>query len=80
MLDRNVHDDFLELFPESTIEIVQVRKLISLNPRLRIEDGLFDKGNWVQDANTSQTRLNLFKKWFVERKLFAPHANIWNLT
>ena len=52
--------------------------MTSLNPRLRLGDGLYDKGNWVQDAHTSQTSLNLFKKWFAERKLFAPHANIWN--
>ena len=39
---------------------------------------MFDKGNRVWDANTSQTTLNLFKKWFAERKLFGPHANIWN--
>ena len=77
-LDRNVHDDLLELLPESTVETVQVKILTSLNPRLRIADGLYDKGNWVQDAQTSQTGLNLFKKWFAERKLFAPHANIWN--
>ena len=52
--------------------------MTSLNPRLKVADGLYDKGNWVQDAQTSQTGLNLFKKWFAERKLFAPHANIWN--
>ena len=49
-LDRNVHDDLLELLPESTIETVQVKKFTSLNLRLRIADGLYDKGNWVQDA------------------------------
>ena len=77
-LGRNVHDDLLELLPESTIETAQVKRLTSLNPKLRVVDGLYDKGNWVQDAQTSQTGLNLFKKWFAERKLFAPHANIWN--
>ena len=77
-LDRNVHDDLLELMPESTVETVQVKRLNSLNPRLRIADGLYDKGNWVKDAQTSQTGLNLFKKRFTERKLFAPHANKWN--
>jgi hypothetical protein len=76
--DRNVHDDLLELLPESTVETVRVKKLTSLNPRLRLADGLYDKGNWVRDAHTSQTGLVLFKKWFAERKLFAPHANIWN--
>ena len=49
-LDRNVHDDLLELLPRSTIETVQVKKLTSLNPRLRIADRLYDNGNWVQDA------------------------------
>ena len=44
-MDRNVHDDLLELLPESTIEPVQVRKLISLNPKLKITDGLYDKGS-----------------------------------
>ncbi len=77
-LDRNVHDDLLELLPESTVETVQVKRLTSLNHRLRIADGLYDKGNWVRDAQTSQTGLSLFKKWFAERKLYAPHANIWN--
>ena len=46
-LDRNVHDDLHELLPESTVETMQVKKLTSLNPRLRIADGLYDKGNWV---------------------------------
>ena len=52
-LDRNVHDDLLELFPESTIEIAQVKRLTSLNHRLKVADRLYDKGNWVQDAQTS---------------------------
>lgn len=77
-LARNVHDDLLKLLPKSTNETVKVKKLISLNPRLKIVDGLFDKGNWVRDAKTSQIGLSLFKKWFLERKLFAPHAYIQN--
>ena len=52
-LDRNIHDDLLELLPDSTIETIQVKKITSLNPRIRIKDGLYDKGNLVQDANTS---------------------------
>ena len=51
-LDRNVHDDLLELLLESSIETIQVKKLTSLNPMLRIVDGFFDKGNWVRDTNT----------------------------
>ena len=47
-LDRNVCNDFLELVPQSTIEIVQDKKLTPLNPRLWIVEGLFDKSNWVR--------------------------------
>ena len=75
-MDRNVHDDLLELLPESTTEPAKVKNLVSLNPRLKIVDGLYDKGNWVRDATTAQTGLVLFKKWFSERNLFALHANV----
>jgi hypothetical protein len=44
-VDRNIHDDLLELLPESTVEPAQVKKLTSLNPKLKIADGLYDKGN-----------------------------------
>lgn len=30
------------------------------------------------DATTAKTWLHLFKKWFLERKLFSRHGNIWN--
>ena len=75
-LSRSIHYDLLELFPESTNESAKVI-FFSLNPRLKIADGLYDKGNWVRDAKTSKTRLFLFKKWFLKRKLFTPHRNIW---
>ena len=52
-MNRNVHDDLLELLSESTTELAQVKKLTSLDPRLRIVDGLYDKGNWVRDATTT---------------------------
>ena len=63
-LDRNIHDDLLELLLESTNETVKVKKLTSKNPRLKIADGLYDKGNWVRDAITSKIGLYLFKEWF----------------
>lgn len=75
-LGRNVHDDLLELLPNSTTKTMQVKRLTTLNPRLKIADGLYDKGNMVQDANTSQTSLDFFFKWFSKRDLFAPHANV----
>ena len=39
-LARNIHDDLLEFLPKSTNEIVKVKKLTSLNPRLKIVDVL----------------------------------------
>ena len=38
----------------------------------------FNKGNWTRDAITSKTWLQLFKKYFSERKLFSSHGNILN--
>ena len=49
-----------------------------MNPRLKIADGLYDKGNWIRDSISSKTRLQLFRKWFSERKLLTLHGNIWN--
>lgn len=49
----NRNDDLLELFSESTTEPTQVNRLTSLDPMLRIADGLYDKGNWVRDATTT---------------------------
>jgi hypothetical protein len=42
---RNIHDDLLELLPESTTKPAQIKILISLNPRLNIVDGLYGRGN-----------------------------------
>ena len=44
-MDRNVHDDLIELLLELATEPAQVKRLISLNPRLNIVYGLYDKGN-----------------------------------
>lgn len=63
-MNRNVHDDLLELLRESTTKPAQVKRLTSLDPRLRIADGLYDKGNWVRDVMTMLTGLVLFKKCF----------------
>ena len=44
-MDRSVHNDLLELLQESTTELAKVKKLVSLNPRLKIVYGLYHKGN-----------------------------------
>ena len=55
-----------------------MKKIIPVNRKLRIVDGIYDKGNFFRDATTSKKGLHLFKKWFSKRKLFTPHGNIWN--
>ena len=69
---RNIHDDFLEQLTKSTSESAQMKKIITMNSRIHIVDGLYDKGNWTRDVITSKTWLQLFKKWFSESKFFAP--------
>lgn len=54
---RNIHDDFLEQLAKSTNELAQIKMIIPVNPRLKIVDGLYDKGNWVRDAITSKIGL-----------------------
>lgn len=61
---RNIHDDFLDQLSESTNDFSQIKKFIPVNPRSRVVDGLYDRGNWTRDAVTSKTGLQLFKKWF----------------
>ena len=43
--NRNIHDDLLELLPESTNEFTMIKKLIPVNPRLKVVQGLYDRGN-----------------------------------
>ena len=69
---------FLNKLPKSTTELARVKKLIPMNPRLKVADGLYDQCNWVRDAITSKIKLHLFKKWSSKRNLFALHGNIWN--
>lgn len=75
---RNTHDDLFELLHESKNESTQMKKLVSLNPRLKIVDGLYGRENWTRDATTTKFGLFLFKKWFSKRNLFSPHRNNWN--
>ena len=76
-LKHSVHDDFLEQFPLSVHEITKGRELIPKHPRVVVAEGFYDKSNWVRDAQVSMGGLELFKKWFSERKLDTPMSNVW---
>ena len=54
---RNIHNDFLQQLNESTNESIQIKKLVPVNPRLQVANGLYDKGNWTRDALTSKIGL-----------------------
>lgn len=76
-LKRAVHDDFLEQMPQSMNELARGRVLIPKNPRLLVSEGFYDKVNWLRDAEVSVGGLELFQKWFAERKLDTPINNVW---
>ena len=59
-LSRNIHDDLLELLPKSTNESDMIKKLILVNIRLKVADGLYDRGNWIRDVITTKLGLLLF--------------------
>lgn len=40
-----------------------MKKLISVNPRIKIVDGLYDRSDWIRDATTTKLGLFLFEKW-----------------
>ena len=42
---RNIQNDFLEKINLSTNKVAQIKKLVPVNPRLQVADGLYDKGN-----------------------------------
>ena len=71
-----MHDDFLEQFPLSINEITKGRELIPKKPRVAIVEGFYDRANWVRDTQVSMGGLELFKKWFLERKLDIPMNNV----
>lgn len=39
--------------------------------------GFYDKENWLKDEKVSTGGLELFRKWFVQRKLDTPITNVW---
>ena len=51
---RNIHDDLLELLPKPANEYAKMKKLFYMNLRLKIEDGLYDRGNLVRDDTTTK--------------------------
>lgn len=57
-------------------ELVKCRELILKIPRLLVGEGLYEKENWLRDAEVSMGGLDLFRKWFVERKLDTLVRNI----
>lgn len=48
--ERAICDDFLEQLTMSTNATAKMKELVPKAPRLRIGDGLYDKGNWLRDS------------------------------
>lgn len=62
--DRNIYDGFLEQLTMSTTIGAKAKELVPNNPRLKIGDGLYDKGNWLRDPEIGILGLGLFKVGF----------------
>lgn len=77
--ERNICDDFLEQLTMSTNAGAKAKELVPKNPRLRIGDGLYDKGNWLRDPEIGVSGLGLFKVGFGQRHSLAPLHSIWEL-
>lgn len=61
----------------STNARVQIKELVPKHPRLKIGDGLYDKGNWLRDPEIGMSGLGLFKVGFGQRNSPAPMNGIW---
>lgn len=78
-LERSVCEDFLEQLTLSTNQASKAKELVPRAPRLRIGEGLYDKGNWLRDPQVGLSGLGLFKIVFGMRNSPAPQNNIWEL-
>lgn len=61
---RNVHDDFLELLSSSTNEAAKVKIVIPKVSHMEIDEGLYENGNLLKDAQVSSSGMELFRRWF----------------
>lgn len=63
----------------STNGAAKVKELVPKAPRLRIGEGLYDKGNWLRDPHIGLSILGLFKVGFGMRHSPTPMNSIWEL-
>lgn len=56
-LERSVCDDFLEQLTLSTNQASKAKELVPRAPRLKIGEGLYDKGNWLRDPQVGLSGL-----------------------
>ena len=58
---RNLHDDFLEQLRNSTNDVVKGHALLPKNPSLMVNEGFYDKINFLRDVETSVAGMDLFR-------------------
>lgn len=63
----------------STNVVAKVKELVPKAPRLRIGEGLYEKGNWLRDPLTGLSGLGLFKVGFGMRHSSVPLNSIWEM-
>ena len=57
-------------------KLARGKQFIPKSPRLLVSKGFYDKENWLRDAQVTIGGLDLFQKWFVERRLDTPLNNV----
>lgn len=77
--ERAICDDFLEQLMLSTNVASKMKELVLRAPRLKIGEGLYDKGNWLRDPQIGMFGLGLFKVGFSMRNSPAPQNSTWEL-
>lgn len=77
--ERAILDDSIEKLTQPTNTSAKIKELVPKSHRMRIGDGLYDKGNWLRDAQIGMVGLGLFKVVFSQQNSPAPINSIWEL-
>lgn len=77
--ERAICDDLLKQLTQSTNSAAKIKELVPQSPRLRVSDGLYEKGNWLRDAQIGMIGLGLFWIAFGQRHSLAPNNSLWEL-
>ena len=59
-MQRNLHNDLLEQLRDSTNDVVKRCEILPKNPSLKVEEGFYDRSNFLRDVETSVSGMDVF--------------------